>query len=207
MHRVSTPPTPVHVLTCDAFARMVLPDGLMVERYDSVTIDTIGGHDEVSSVQLHVSATRDMPSTREGAEGALEHAAGDCWREVWSVGRDPTGMRSDFQVTRIFAGGRTTIQDGTGTADEAARPTAGALMLKQIAALGEEITKSVHGTIIIWTTVGVVCCVVLAIGIVGHRPRSIVMSLVFIALSAWNIRANLTVRRQLSRWSEDRPRP
>jgi len=101
MHRISAPLSADHVAACDAIARLLLPDGIAVERYDAISIDTISGREEVSGVCLHVSAQRDIASTHAEPGNGPVHAAGDCWQEVWYAWQDPAAARPGLQAMRI----------------------------------------------------------------------------------------------------------
>jgi hypothetical protein len=101
MYQIMAPLSAGHVAACDAIAGLLLPDGIAVERYDSVSIGTIGGRDEVNGVCLHVTAQRDIPSPVPDADDPLEHAAGDCWQEVWYAWQDPAAAWPGLQAMRV----------------------------------------------------------------------------------------------------------
>jgi hypothetical protein len=101
MHQITAPLSASHVAACDEIARLLLPDGIVVQQYDAVSIDTMGGREEVSGVCLHVSARRDIPSGLTEPDSPLEHAAGDCWQEVWYAWQDPAAARPGLQAMRV----------------------------------------------------------------------------------------------------------
>jgi len=101
MYHISRQLSANHVEACDAIARLLLPEGIAVVRYDAVSIDTTGDREEVRDVFLHVQAERDIPNVHDGAEDPLEHAAGDCWQEVWYAWQDPAATPPGLQAMRI----------------------------------------------------------------------------------------------------------
>ena len=71
-----------HIESCDAAGALLLRQGVRIEQYDAVTVDHLH---RVDSVFVHVMAERDVPNPDRTAEDPVDHAAGDCWQEVWHV--------------------------------------------------------------------------------------------------------------------------
>lgn len=76
-----------HLETCRKVGAILLRKGTRIERVDAVAVErmVLGGEESVSSVFVHVSAETDVPNPDPNAEDPLDHAAGDCWQEVWHV--------------------------------------------------------------------------------------------------------------------------
>jgi len=86
---------------CDEIAGVLLRPGTSVLSYDHVHASGIPGSETVHGVGLHVIADRDIPSTMQDPEDAIDHHAGECWQELWYAFGSPGERVSINNAMRV----------------------------------------------------------------------------------------------------------
>jgi len=80
-------------------------------------------------------------------------------------------------------------------------------MRSRMTSLVDEIERTTRIGVRLWTLAGLVGCFSLAMGTYNHRPLSMLMALVCIGFSAWNVRASLRAAREMKAWRDEWSRP